>query len=152
MLVGQGNGGETVKALSMLSAILLVSLCYNVSLASIGGSHTCSSADGEYTIDFYFDPAKALRRRGSDTTQAFKILTKVLLEKTTKICKSNSSNEMLYQYKITAERYLIQIDGAVEGKMFMYCESYLDPSPANACDSNAYDRIIEHKVLDPRYK
>jgi hypothetical protein len=113
------NGGVTAQALSVLSAISLLLICTNASLASIGASHICSSADGEYKIDFIYDPAKALRRVSDDTTQPFKTLAKVLLEKTTKVCKSTTSNEMLYQYKITEERYLIQITTSLNGKMFL---------------------------------
>jgi hypothetical protein len=59
---------------------------------------------------------------------------------------------MLYRYKITAERYLMQIGTASSGKMFVYCEYYVDPSPATACDSNSHDKTIYHKVLDPKYR
>jgi hypothetical protein len=104
----------------------------------------------EYTIDFLFDGSKSLHRKDPDKVQSFKVLSKVLVGKTIKMCKSASSNKMLYEYKITAERYLIEIES--DGKLFMYCESYRDPSPASACDSNSHDKTIYDKVLDPKYR
>ena len=137
---------------AVLLAVWLILISYNVTLASIGSSHTCSSADGEFTIDFMSQDEGKLLHRGSEIKQPFTVVKKILIERTTKICKSQSSNKMLYQYKIREERYIMEVDAASYGKMFVYCEFYVDPSPASACDSNYHDKIVEHKELVPRYK
>ena len=128
-----------------LVGLMLATAMVGSANATIGSSHTCSSSDGEYTIDFIFGPSKSLYRKGSDKALPYKIKGKKSIEKTISNCKSINSNKML-SYKITAERYLIQIETA-DTKMSLYCEAYSDPSPAGACDSNEHDKIIYHKKI-----
>jgi hypothetical protein len=129
----------------LLFGLMLATAMVGSVNATIGSSHTCSSSDGEYTIDFIFGPSTSLYRKGSDKAVPYKIKSKLLIEETISNCKSVNSTKML-SYKITEERYLIRIETA-DSKMFLYCEAYSDPSPAAACDSNEHDKIIYHKKI-----
>jgi hypothetical protein len=117
-------------------------------LASIGGEETCSSADGRYLLELLLD--NKLVDRETSKTIGYQQIEKVLLEKKVSVC---SGSDATRTYQIEFERYLlkVRIQQAEPSEHYLYCERYLDSSPAAACGDNRFDKVLAHEVLVPQY-
>lgn len=140
-----------------LAACLLASvLAWSPASATMGGSHTCSSADGHYRIDFgHGDGSLVNNETGS--THPYQEVARTWLEKKKSYCESAETAD---RYDITEERYILEVNplnGATtldaHERVHLYCEHYWDASPAGACDQDMpIDQLVSHSVLVPHYQ
>ena len=119
--------------------------------ATIGGYDICTSADGQYSIDFAFGSGE-LVEKGTGTTLHFRQISKTLLERKKSICRSISDPAKTFD--IIDERYIlhISIEGKENTEPYLYCEYFWDSSPATGCGDVNSDLVKEHRVLVPTYK
>ncbi len=149
--------GRDVTRLSRLkawaSSAVLTVLASLPANASMGGYHQCSTATGEYKIDFIHGSGH-LVEAGSETPHSFTELGRTLLESRKSKCQSKASAQT---FDITQERYILQVrlrDGAPSStELYLYCEHYWDSSPASACEQDTQqDLVVQHLILVPTYK
>ena len=144
---------SSVMFASSWAAFLLVGFCAlsTSAFATIRGSHLCSTADARFSIDFGNEDGELVEKEGKGTIP-YKTLGKILLDRSSFICRSQTAPGVTYD--IIDERYVLRVrplEGEA-GEQALICEHYWDTSPGGACPGAEQDKLKERTVLVPTYK
>lgn len=109
------------------------------------GSHVCSTADGQFSIDFGDGDGELVEKEHNGAV-AYTTLGKTLLDRSSSICRSQTAPGV--EYDIIDERYVLRIRPMKgdAGDQSLICEHYWDASPGNACSGRESDTLKERTV------
>lgn len=119
--------------------------------ATMGGSHLCSTADGQFSIDFGHGDGELVEKEREEVIP-YKTIEKTLLDRSSSICHSQTAPGVTYD--IIDERYVLRIRPMKgdAGDQSLICEHYWDTSPAGACSGADYNTVKDRTILVPAYK